>query len=211
MFKSFKKVLKRLEIETFSDDKLVKIYGGDNLYKVYDKYPNKREAAKILDMINFNLIDVIKHINNKYNKQTIHSFTHLSKEDKTYLLNSITRMKANYRPINVRENIPVDKNDDTSYTINKGAVFALCLRFADARTRFHDLNTIMFVALHELSHLFSKTYGHDKQFWTAFKFILQNAVEIGLYIPIDYRKKKVPYCGIEITYNPLNDHTLKQF
>ena len=41
--------------------------------------------------------------------------------------------------------------------------------------------------------------------WENFKFILGNAVEIGIYKPIDYKKKPKGYCGMTITDNPYYD------
>ncbi|HAF76958.1 MAG TPA: hypothetical protein DCG42_06505 [Maribacter sp.] len=63
----------------------------------------------------------------------------------------------------------------------------------------------MFVALHELAHIASKSIGHTKEFWDNFKFILQNAVKIKIYNPVDYKKENKNYCGMKITDNPLYD------
>ena len=35
----------------------------------------------------------------------------------------------------------------------------------------------------------TKSIGHKEEFWRNFKFLLQNAVELGLCKPIDYKKK----------------------
>jgi hypothetical protein len=147
----------------------------------------------------------------KFNVNNINEHTKMSKQKKLYLLGAIRRVKSNYRPLNVRENVPSVFNKDTSYTINKGDVFSLCLRFVSDKDNFHDFNTIMFVALHELSHLFSETYGHNKEFWTNFKFILQQAIGINVYTPLNYKYNKTPYCGIMITYNPFYDTQLENF
>ena len=47
----------------------------------------------------------------------------------------------------------------------------------------------MFVALHELSHVASKSIGHTDEFWDNFKFILIESEKIGIYKPIDYKNK----------------------
>ena len=36
----------------------------------------------------------------------------------------------------------------------------------------------MFVALHEITHIMTKSIGHTEEFWRNFKFILQEAVEL---------------------------------
>ena len=68
-----------------------------------------------------------------------------------------------------------------------------------------DLNTLTFVALHELSHVATESIGHTPEFWKNFKFILEQAKTIGVYKPIDYKKNPATYCGMEITDNPLYD------
>ena len=46
----------------------------------------------------------------------------------------------------------------------------------------------MFVTLHELSHIATKTIGHKSEFWENFKFLLQQAKEAGIHNPVDYKK-----------------------
>ena len=63
----------------------------------------------------------------------------------------------------------------------------------------------MFVALHELSHIATKSIGHTTEFWNNFKFILKEAVKIKIYEPVNYKKKPKNYCGMKITDNPYYD------
>ena len=63
----------------------------------------------------------------------------------------------------------------------------------------------MFVALHELSHIATKSIGHTTEFWNNFKFLLQEAVKIKIYEPVNYKKKPKNYCGMKITDNPYYD------
>jgi len=78
----------------------------------------------------------------------------------------------------------------------------LCLRRKD-NGELHDENTIMYVILHELAHMVNTEWGHEKDFWDKFQFLLNEAVSIGIYTPIDYSKKPVKYCGLDIKYSPL--------
>ena len=61
----------------------------------------------------------------------------------------------------------------------------------------------MFVALHEITHIMTKSIGHTEEFWRNFKFILQESVELGIYTRDEYSKNPKKYCGIEITHSPL--------
>lgn len=72
-----------------------------------------------------------------------------------------------------------------SYTINKEKVF-LCLKKKNGE--YYDMNILVFVTLHELSHVLSTTIGHDKNFNNIFDALLKKAAEMGIYdpsIPID--------------------------
>ena len=68
-----------------------------------------------------------------------------------------------------------------------------------------DLNTLTFVAIHELSHIASKSIGHNEEFWNNFKFLLEEAEIIGVYKPEDYKEDPKNYCGMKITDNPYYD------
>lgn len=95
-------------------------------------------------------------------------------------------------------------NDNfTSYTLNKKSIH-FCLITRNKNNELHDKNTLMFVALHEVAHVFCKECdAHDDGFGKAFKFILKEAVEAGIYTPQDFRNNPKKYCGIMITDTPL--------
>jgi len=56
--------------------------------------------------------------------------------------------------------------------------------------------------MHELGHVMSKSVGHNEEFWSNFKFILQEAKNANMYQPVDYSKEPESYCGMEINSNP---------
>ena len=63
-------------------------------------------------------------------------------------------------------------------------------------------NTILFVALHELSHLMTETFGHGEDFWRNFRFILKVAIDKNIYKRVDFNNDPQKYCGMEITDTP---------
>ena len=65
-----------------------------------------------------------------------------------------------------------------------------------------DKNTLMFVALHEMAHVASKSIGHNDEFWDNFAFLIGEAEKIQIYYPIDYSQKNAEYCGMTITSSP---------
>jgi len=51
----------------------------------------------------------------------------------------------------------------------------------------------------------TKSVGHKLDFWENFKFLLENAKEANIYIPVDYKKEPKEFCGMTITDNPYYD------
>jgi hypothetical protein len=94
---------------------------------------------------------------------------------------------------------------DTSYSENKGQKIVVCLRDKTKPPQYPliDKNTVMFVMLHEMAHLMTETIGHTQEFWTNFKRILGDAVQLGLYAPVNYAQRPVAYCGMMITDSPI--------
>lgn len=86
-----------------------------------------------------------------------------------------------------------------AYTINKGDEMRLCVRNDN---RVENLNTSMFVVLHELGHMMSVTYGHNDEFKRNFSYIVHLASALGIYRPEDFQNAPVNYCGTVINTTP---------
>ena len=113
------------------------------------------------------------------------------------------RLVKNFNPTKVKEILPT--SEYTAYSENKGEKLAFCTTTTKKGNKLIDANTLMFVGIHEIAHIMSKSIGHTTEFWQNFKFLLENAVKLKLYRPIDYKKKPKKYCGMEITDNPFYD------
>jgi hypothetical protein len=87
----------------------------------------------------------------------------------------------------------------TSYSINKGEQIIFCLRSKLIKNNLHDFNLIMYVVLHEMSHVACPEVGHTELFKKIFAFIANEAVNMGLYSKIDFRSSNKEYCGMQIT------------
>lgn len=165
-----------------------------NMYKVVGGFDNPNEAADKMASIHTFMIDFMRFLKKKF----------IIEKKGTYQEKEFVRRILNkYRPDTLRENDPMP-GQDTSYVLNKGDQFGLCLRKkkgADAG-EFHNMGIIKFVALHEITHLGCTTFGHGPEFWTWFKFILIQSKESGLYNPVDYRRYPQSYCGIMVSHNP---------
>lgn len=169
--------------KTYSKDNLVRqISTVDNNEYFVRNIEDKSIAANTLANIKKNIKKLVLHLKNNISE-------HDSEEE--YINNLIKRTKQ----INIMET--PDNDDSTSYTINKGEKIFICLR-SKLLNEIHDINTIMYVVIHELAHVACPEYGHTPLFTKIFKFLLKEAKKINIYNPIDYRKYPQDYCGMTI-------------
>ncbi len=101
-------------------------------------------------------------------------------------------------PSGFRETAPGEAS--AAYTVNKGEQMRICIRDERSDNMFEDENDSMFVIIHELAHLMSKSYGHNLEFKKNFSYITKVAVDTGEYKYIDYSKKPTTYCSVDITH-----------
>lgn len=117
---------------------------------------------------------------------------------------NVVRLVENFNPTTIKEILPT--SEYTAYSENKGEKIAFCLnKKKHDNDNLIDANTLTFVAIHELAHIMTASIGHGEEFWNNFKFLLENAVELNIYTPIDYKKEPESYCGMDITDNPYYD------
>ena len=117
---------------------------------------------------------------------------------------NVQKLVKNFNPTTIKETLPT--SEYTAYSENKGEKIAFCLNKKKTdNDNLIDSNTLMFVAIHEIAHIMTTSVGHTEEFWNNFKFLLENAVEIKIYTPIDYKKEPEGYCGMDITDNPYYD------
>jgi hypothetical protein len=122
----------------------------------------------------------------------------------------VKRLVKGYNPQRIMETLPTSQY--TAYSENKGEKLAFCLnKKKDDSTNLIDEHTLMFVAIHELSHVMTKSIGHKSDFWENFKFMLQNAKEAGIHEPKDYKKQPAEYCSMKLTDNPYYDSGNQRF
>jgi Zn-dependent protease with chaperone function len=106
--------------------------------------------------------------------------------------------KIRTNPKGLRETSPGENS--AAYTINKGEQMRICVRDERSDNLFEDENDSMFVILHELGHLMSKSYGHNMEFKKNFSYVTKIAVELELYKYTNYMEKPTTYCNVDITH-----------
>ena len=143
-------------------------------------------AADLLAQVTKKCKDLVNYVANKYPKDP-----------------DVIRLKEKFNPKKIMETLPTSEH--TAYSENKGEKIAFCLNTTKEGNKLIDLNTLTFVALHELSHIMTTSIGHKQDFWQNFKFLLENAKKANIYQPVDYKKSPKEYCGLKINDNPYYD------
>ena len=154
----------------------------DGRYYSVKQLPDAQVAANLLAKIRSDLIKF---------SETLYVSRDKYPKNKAY----IERLHERIKNTNIKEN---NRSYSTSYTINKGDQMVFCIR-SKKTNQIHDINVIMYVALHEISHIASPEYGHTELFKNIFAFFIDEASQMGIYKKIDYSKMPVEYCGMMIT------------
>ena len=118
---------------------------------------------------------------------------------------NVKRLVEKFNPQKIYEILPT--SEYTAYSENKGEKLAFCVETEKENGKGYmvDLNTMTYVAMHELAHIMTESVGHTEEFWQNYKFLLEIAKSMNIYDPIDYKKTPVRYCGMNITDNPYFD------
>ena len=143
-------------------------------------------AADLLARVTNKLKDLVKYMDKEYPVRE-----------------NVKRLVKGFNPKKINEILPTSSY--TAYSENKGEKLAFCTTTTKKGDKLIDDNTLTFVGIHEIAHIMTKSIGHTKEFWANMKFLLKNAAKIGIYTPIDYKRKPKEYCGMKITDNPYYD------
>lgn len=94
------------------------------------------------------------------------------------------------------EELNVEEKEIFAFNVNKGYKIFLCV--ID-----NNINDIMFVFLHELTHIMTNEIGHPPQFWTNFKELLELSIKNDIYTYQNYNEKRVKFCNFFLDSTPL--------
>ncbi len=172
-----------------NDSSLVKFDVGGNVVLVRDT-PDKEQSAKLLSELTNRMYELKKYVVDNINKYP---------EYKEY----IDQFNQNFTKSRTKIYETSLTSEYTSYSINKGEELSFCLR-SKSNGKLHDINLLMYVAVHELAHTACPETGHTPLFNKIFKFLLERAMEIHLYYYEDYASNPIEYCGMKLYTNILN-------
>ncbi len=121
-----------------------------------------------------------------------------------FYLISVPAKTENFMIVDVKERLSkIDptfsrfdiREGETAYTEDKTTIY-LCLN--DENGKPYPMNTLLYVALHEISHVLNtKSYGHDKNFSDIFDKLLCRAARLGVYDPNSRHPEM--YAGVNIS------------
>ena len=149
--------------------------------------PDKQEAANLLAKVRIKLNNLKMHLEGKY-------------PDKPQVKQLIQNFKND--PKRFLESTP--DAEFTSYSVNKGESVHLCLRQREGADESLVKEEVMvFVAIHEMSHILTESLGHGPDFWNNFAWLLKEAELINIYKHQDFKAHPVKYCGMSITDEPV--------
>lgn len=177
----------------------LKIYSESEMYQltcIISEKDGKRYCVREREQLN-QAADLLASVAKKCQKMVDYMKAKHPEDER------VKKLVEGFNPQTISETLPT--SELTAYSENKGEKIAFCLNKKKNGTRLIDLNTLTFVALHELSHIMTTSIGHKQEFWQNFKFLLENAKEAGIYDPRDYKKSPQEYCGMKITDNPYYD------
>jgi hypothetical protein len=163
-------------------NRLTLVEANNNVkFMVYND-KNKVESANLLATLVDRMYKLRNNlINNKKNYQEYEQYIDLLEKN------------FNNERTYIYENIP--DSDLTSFTINKGEELGFCLK-SKITGKFHNINLLMYVAIHEMAHMACPETGHGDLFKKVFLFLTEKAIDMELYIKINYEINNVEYCGM---------------
>lgn len=152
-----------------------------NYYLVRD-LNDKKQAGDLLATFRKNINILIKYLLKENNK-----------EFNEY----IKRLEQKIKHTTFSENL--DESKYTSYSINKGEEIVFCLR-SKKTNKLHDKNLLMYVVIHEISHIACPEYNenepHTLLFKKIFSHLLEISIKLNIYVKIDFPNNPTEYCGI---------------
>jgi hypothetical protein len=170
---------------------------------ISDASNGSQQAANTLSYLRMKMLKLVEVVEKLEKEQ---------KQDK-YCNKAIDRLKERFDP-KVMSESPSDAKY-TSYSVNKGEKLYFCIRSKDPvdNNKLIDKNTLLFVSIHEMAHVMTKSIGHKPEFWNNFRFLLRVAIKNKIYYYQDFASRPQKYCGMEITdspYDPQRDNNIKE-
>jgi hypothetical protein len=156
----------------------------DNEYYLVRNYPDKQQSCDTLAKLKKNIFAIVDYVKSTKTKNT--------ENMEQYIYQLCSRIKN----VIIKESYP--NTNFTSYCVNKGEELVFCIRLTKEGGEIHPINLLMYVVIHEISHVACPEEGHTPLFNKIFKFLCKSSIELGIYSKIDFYKTPLNYCGMII-------------
>jgi hypothetical protein len=129
---------KTRKVKSSYDGMEYKVHPGDECHS----------AANTLARLNSAVIALMAYLRKKYIRSNY-------RYEYPARYKAVNNLLSRYNPDNLTENSPNDPEGDTAYSLDKGAIVAICIR--DKRPehfgKIHDISILTFVTIHEMAHI----------------------------------------------------------
>lgn len=155
----------------------------DNKFYLVRDRNDKQNACNMLARLKENIFKLTNYVTDNHSEHP---------EMKLY----VNQLFKGIQNVIIKESSPT--SNYTSYCVNKGEELVFCLRIRKQGV-LHDMNLMMYVVIHEISHVACPEDGHTELFYKIFEFLCRLSIDIGLYEKIPFNDNPVDYCGLMIT------------
>lgn len=201
------------------NDTVVVVSNVDGMpYRVQPAHKDPQAAADTLARLNKRIITLMRGLKRTYGQPTPQMH-----EEYPARVRAVGMLLRRFNPDNLAENSALDPSGDTAFTLDKGALIAICLRERDPKIKscvkfgcknvdptsmkLQDIDLLTFVTIHEMAHVAIDELNHPPEFWQTFKFLLDEANRDAVLDAkkCNYGMNSQMYCGMQVNYNPLYD------
>lgn len=162
--------------------KYITAFNGEHFTIYSDTPENEKTKVDLLATIVENMYKLKKHLIDNAKEFTEYA-EHIEQLNENFNETRTQVLETNF------------DSDLTSFSVNKGEEVSFCLKSKKTK-EIHDLNLMMYVAIHEMSHFACPEIGHGNLFKEIFKFFIEEAIKINVYKKVDFAQSPVEYCGM---------------
>ena len=159
----------------------------DNQYYLVRNYNDKQISSDTLAKLKQNIFIIVNHVKNMDTTKNAKSQT---------MIPHIKQLCDRIQNVIIRESSM--KSKFTSYCVNKGEELVFCIRIQKEGGEIHNINLLMYIVIHEISHIACPEEGHTALFNNIFNFLCGISIELGLYNKIPFKTNPENYCGMLI-------------
>ena len=167
-----------------SERDMIYIKSKENEYYYVRNDEHKYKVVELLYNIKKNIFILRDHLYDNKNRYNTEHYPYIDQ-----LYNNLQNVSISETPQNT---------NNSSYTVNKGHEIVFCVR-SKKDGNLHDINLMMYVAIHEISHVACPELQHTPLFKKIFTFFCDEAIKLNIYTKIDFDNNPQECCGINIT------------